>query len=301
VLSLSNRVISNQAKLDPILESLHLLKDCCSIKVMGSEDHIKSQLKPPPVVRVTLLVVLSIVVLICFGIVSRINVGRPKLTQLNGRTASKLGIKIDTANYSRCIWKSEPLQGSCDVTKSTEESRIHTTAQNCETSCCESNTCISFQFRAKDGCLWGGDTRLGGEKDGPSAWCEPRPPAVWHGQWVKIKNNGDAVPGSCTNEGWNPNELNGQCFGLGSKKPTSRHTPQACRDACCVNKDCNVWQWRKDAGCFFNDNAFNCQQANQQDFEPFFGKRKVQGGRTYSPYAYSGDFADMAENYNVVP
>jgi hypothetical protein len=263
---------------------------------MGSEDHIKSRSKWSPVQRGAVVVVtLSMMVLVSLGIriMSMSNKADEQQLSNNSDIASKS--VLDTDKHSQCIWKPEPLQGLCDVTQSTEESRLHTNARNCEKACCEANTCVSFQFRDKDGCLWGGDARLGGEKDGPTAWCEPRPPAMWHGQWVKLKGTGDAVSGSCSNEGWNPNELSGQCFGLGSKKATSNNTPEDCRDACCENKDCYVWQWRTDAGCFFNDNAFNCQEANPQDFEPFYGKRKVQEGRTYSPYAYSGDFADMAE------
>jgi hypothetical protein len=269
----------------------YLFQNCCSIEVMGSEDNIKPRLKSSPIQRVTIVVVsLSIALLVCLGRLTITNVDDTQLSK--ARTESKSVIETD--NHSRCNWRPEPLQGSCDVTKSTDESRVHTSAQACENACCETNSCISFQFRAKDGCLWGGDTRLGGEKDGPTSWCEPRLPAMWHGQWVKSKGKGDSVPGSCTNEGWHPNELTGQCFGLGSRKAISNNTPEACRDACCENKDCYVWQWRSDAGCFFNNDVFNCQEATPQDFEPFFGKRKVQGGRNYSPHAYSGDFADMA-------
>ena len=194
-----------------------------------------------------------------------------------------------------CNWKTEPLQGMCDTTKSTTESQQYKTAIECENGCCESNTCISFQFRQKEGCQFGGDTRLGAEKDGVSAWCEPRPPAMWNGQWVWKKNGkGGGAADACTDEGWNPKELQGQCFGLGSRKNIDEATSKGCRDACCKTKGCAIWQFRPDAGCFFNDKAHNCQQANPLDFEAFVGKRKVVEGRTYKPYAYSNDFADMA-------
>lgn len=262
------------------------------IEVMGSEDHVKPRWKSSPGRRAIAVIVISVVVFfVTFTAVVDV-----RNSKWGDSATSTTRLAIKSPKYSDCVWKPEPLHGPCDVTKSTEASRAHLTAEDCEKACCESKHCVTFQFRARDGCLWGGDTRLGGEKDGPSAWCEPRPPAAWHGQWIKVKGKGDAIPGACTNEGWDPKELNGQCFGLGSKKTTSSNIPEACRDACCANENCFVWQWRSDAGCFFNDNAFNCQEANPQDFAPFVGKRKVQEGRSYSPPAYSGDFANMAES-----
>ena len=159
--------------------------------------------------------------------------------------------------------------------------------------CCENDKCITFQYRTKEGCLWGGDVRLGAEKDGVPAWCEPRPPAKWHGQWIKDRKNGESVRNAC-NSGWNAKELGGQCFGLGSRKEIEENTPEACRDACCSAEDCSIWQWRSDAGCFYHRSGHGCQEANPLDFEKFVGKRKVMEGRTYKPYAYSHDFADMA-------
>lgn len=196
------------------------------------------------------------------------------------------------AKNGKCHWRPEPLQGICDGTKATPESQAHRSAKACEEACCQSETCVTFQHRKKEGCLWGADTRLGAEKDGVSSWCEPRPPDRWHGQ--RVQNDGAAVPGACDSGGWNSRELSGQCFGLGPKRATSENTPEACRDACC-KADCSIWQWRKDAGCFYNNKGgFNCQQANPQDLEAFVGKRKVQKDRIYQPYAYSQDFADMA-------
>lgn len=259
---------------------------------MGTEDHVKPRWKTSVEgKRTTIAAILafSFALIIGWSVVRETAYTFP--TSIVLRSQPRKGSTSD----SQCKWMFEPLQGSCDVTKPTEQSRAHLTAEDCEKACCGTETCISFQFRAKEGCLWGGDTRLGGEKDGPSAWCEPRPPAIWHGQWIKTKGSGEAVPGACTREKWNPNELNGQCFGLGSKQVTSLNTPESCRDACCTNTDCFIWQWRSDAGCFFNDDAFNCQEANPQDFEPFFGKRKFQEGRSYTPEAYSGDFSDMAK------
>lgn len=213
----------------------------------------------------------------------------PPLRQATAQASVTRQQKADAAKT--CVWRPEPLQGICDGTKSTPESQVHKSAKACEEACCASDTCITFQYRSKEGCLWGADTRLGAEKDGVHSWCEPRPPDRWQGQ--RIKNDGAAVPGAC-NAGWNAQQLSGQCFGLGGKRQTKENTAEACRDACC-NSDCTVWQWRKDAGCFYNSKGgYNCQQANPQDLEAFVGKRKVQKDRIYKPYAYSEDFADMA-------
>jgi hypothetical protein len=202
-----------------------------------------------------------------------------------------------SSGSSKCRWRPEPLQGKCDSIRPTPDSQAYTTAGDCEAACCEAEACLAFQYRAKEGCMWGHvDVRLGAEKDGPTAWCEPRAPAKWHGQWVKSQDgDGAPVPRACDGAGWNPDELTGQCFGLGSRRPILDHTPEACRDACCTDPDgCRIWQWTVGAGCFYHTTGFSCQEANPLDLEPFVGKRKVQMDRSYTPHAYSEDFADMA-------
>ena len=265
---------------------------------MGSDDHEKPGItlffQKASRMKGVLIVLLGLVVAIFF-VVPMVK-KHPMATTLETTTAAHQG---DASSVlSKCNWKAEPMQGKCDGVKSTEASKVHTTAIDCENACCDDDSCIIFQFRTKEGCLFGGDSRLGMEKDGPTSWCEPRPPATWHGQWIKVKKEGTAVDGACDKTGWNPNELSGQCFGLGSKKTTPEHSPEACRDACCASEKCFVWQWRQDAGCFFNTNAHSCQESSPLDFEKFIGKRKVQEGRSYTPYAYTGDFADMAGSEN---
>ena len=156
--------------------------------------------------------------------------------------------------------------------------------------------CFSYQFRTKDGCLFGmKDSRLGAEKDGPTAWCEPRAPAAWKGQWTK--NKGVPVEGVCSTDSKETNfeELRGQCFGLGPKRQLESDTPEACQQACCADNDCAIWQWRADAGCFYNNGGHGCAEAaSALDLEAYQGKRKVVEGRSYKPYAYSNDFADLA-------
>ncbi|KAL3904200.1 MAG: hypothetical protein SGILL_010160 [Bacillariaceae sp.] len=272
---------------------------------MGSEDHRKPgwTLLFQKANRIRGVLILLLGLLVAEMVLLRAT--KDEDTIATATTAAAVAKKDDVQSslaiaVSKCqLWRSEPLQGKCDGTKSTDESRVFTTALDCEKACCDSETCVAFQFRTKEGCLFGGDTRLGAEKDGPSSWCEPRPPAMWHGQWIKVQKEGTPVQGACDKNDWNPKELSGQCFGLGSKKVIPRHTPEACRDACCANEECHLWQWRQDAGCFYNAKGHGCAEASPLDFEKFIGKRKVVEGRTYQPYAYSEDFADMAGSESV--
>ena len=146
------------------------------------------------------------------------------------------------------------------------------------------------------------------------------------------KENKENVPGACS-EGWNLKELRGQyidhciqhdcswkttfiiafsmnrfciinndynlgCFiwlwFWGSKKTIDPYIPESCRTACCEDKNCAIWQFREDAGCFFGKHGHGCASTTPEDFEKFIGKRKVVEGREYAPYAYSKDFADLA-------
>lgn len=207
--------------------------------------------------------------------------------------------KSSTESSKACEWRPEPLRGNCDGIPVNETiSQAYPTAAACEEGCCAREDCFSFQFRALEGCKFGKkDSRLGAEKDGPSAWCEPRAPASWQGQWIKSRKGGEPVEGACSTDPKQSNftELTGQCFGLGSRKQTDSHTSEACQQACCATEDCRVWQWRMDAGCFFSRKANFCNEAaSQEALEPFYGKRKVIEGRSYTPYAYSKDFADLA-------
>jgi hypothetical protein len=252
---------------------------CTSCKVFGRSHRTQ-------ILALCCLVVIALIVYFSIPTVP------PNLLQLETQVS-----KLKSTNH--CQWRPEPLQGICDVTKSTIESKVYQSALDCENACCSNANCITFQYREKEGCLWGADSRLGAEKDGVSAWCEPRPPAQWHGQRILDKETGVAVPGACTDAGWKKHELGGQCFGLGSKRVTPLNTPESCRDTCCQDPNCGMWQWRIDAGCFYNKGGFNCQEANPLDFQKFIGKRKVQPGRLYQPYAYTEDFADLAGLENL--
>eukprot|EP01083_Nonionella_stella_P079385 217782_1 len=252
------------------------MKTFTSLQTMGSKEHPPSQwTQLSKKDRICIISVLITTLLLIYK---------------QWHSPSSLPIELIEGN--NCTWHPLPLLGVCDVTKSTQESAMYDNAMDCENACCDSDSCISFQYRSKEGCMWGGDTRLGAEKDGVSAWCEPRAPAAWHGQW--IKKDGILVDGTC-DDGWNANELQGQCFGLGSKKATDSNTAQSCRDSCCAPSDCAIWQWRVDAGCFYGTNAHGCQEANALDLEAFIGKRKLVKQRSYTPFAYSHDFADMTK------
>ena len=248
-----------------------------------------------------LLLILGVVASILLFMKSSSDNGQEMLEKNSSAGSPRKVSNLDKDSNNNCQWRPEPLVGVCDTTKATPESQKYKTAQECENACCRATTCVSFQFRTKEGCLWANrDTRIGAEKDGVSGWCEPRPPAQWQGQRTKVKGSNEAIPDACRDdEAWNPHELSGQCFGLGARKRIDTNTPRACQQACCAKEDCAIWQWREDAGCFYHKRGFNCQEANPLDFEAFVGKRKVQPGRTYKPYAYSGDYADLAGSENL--
>lgn len=135
---------------------------------------------------------------------------------------------------------------------------------------------MTWQWRADTGCMHGGDVRIGMEKDGVSAWCEVRPPAMWTGQHVGKREE------RCRDDGWYADELQGQCFGLGDKRQVAVDTAAGCRDACCADpKGCGVWQWRPNVGCFYNDGGLG--RCDKPETVPFQGRRKNMPGRAYTP------------------
>mmetsp|Transcript_12182 Transcript_12182/g.25558 ORF Transcript_12182/g.25558 Transcript_12182/m.25558 type:complete len:290 (-) Transcript_12182:50-919(-) len=199
--------------------------------------------------------------------------------------AASDGLTPPSPVESHCTWRTDVLAGSCVGWPSARNNR-YTTAKACQQACCfleGEKACVAWQFRSDVGCLLGGDVRLGYEKDGPPAWCEPTAPAPWSGQRLKAKNV-DRRSEACGNA-WNPDELRSQCFGLGPRRTISSETAASCRDACCADPSCETWQWRSDKGCFFGGSVGYCDKADPVAFEAFEGQRKIVPTRTYTPNA----------------
>mmetsp|Transcript_3489 Transcript_3489/g.8877 ORF Transcript_3489/g.8877 Transcript_3489/m.8877 type:complete len:314 (-) Transcript_3489:383-1324(-) len=186
-------------------------------------------------------------------------------------------------------WKSnENLQGQCpgDLKPNGDA----TTMEQCASSCCTNDACISWQYRRDVGCIQGKDIRLGQEKDGPAAWCSDHPPYKWNGQYVRPhKNKHGKVPDekkfradACDEGTWNPEEEIGQCFGLGDVKRDASGSAEECMHACCEHKNCGAWQWNKELGCFYGKGMHSCQgNGDPIAFEPFVGRRKHLESRGY--------------------
>jgi hypothetical protein len=153
-------------------------------------------------------------------------------------------------------------------------------AIDCAASCCASEECIAFQFRADKGCLQGKDTRIGQEKDGPAAYCSDHPPLRWQGQMLKEAGKKEA---ECSVDTWHPDEQQGQCFGLGDARKGTFETAEDCMKACCADDKCRAWQFQETLGCFYNAGMHGCQRSDDPIlFEPYVGRRKLVSTRTYT-------------------
>lgn len=190
---------------------------------------------------------------------------------------------------AQCGWRPETIAGSCvGSISATPLSRTLKTAKECADECCKlpadkgNGGCITWQFREKEGCFHGGDVRIGMEKDGVTAWCEPNPPARWSGQRLKV-NGVDVREQACSDQDFNPTQLEGQCFGLGPRRAVKEESAKGCRDACCNDPKikCETWQWRVDAGCYYE--AKSPSKCDDPDAGAFQGRRKRMSERTYIP------------------
>ncbi|VEU38346.1 unnamed protein product [Pseudo-nitzschia multistriata] len=194
-------------------------------------------------------------------------------------------------------WKeSENLVGDCagSLTVFKGDPATVSSVETCATACCESDDCVTWQFRKDVGCLHGGDVRIGMEKDGPASWCSDHAPRKWEGQYVMQRAHGQIVKnkeetGACSLDTWNPNEQPGQCFGLGDVKKTRKddksvllNSARACMEACCAEEDCGAWQFQSGLGCFYHARMHGCIDTSDPTvFEPFVGRRKFRSSREY--------------------
>jgi hypothetical protein len=176
-------------------------------------------------------------------------------------------------------WKpDEDLVGTCPGNLKTKPDI--TNAIDCAASCCASEECVAFQFRADKGCLQGKDVRIGQEKDGPAAYCSDHPPLRWQGQLLKDTGKKEA---ECTIDTWHPDEQQGQCFGLGDTRQGTFATAEDCMKACCADEKCRAWQFQETLGCFYNAGMHGCQRSDDPIvFEPYVGRRKLVSTRTYT-------------------
>jgi hypothetical protein len=220
--------------------------------------------------------------------------------QIQTGSSTTTTITIDIPSCDQSPWKLlENLIGSCPGGLKPHKSKSKS-IQECAIECCNSDKCITWQYREDVGCLHGGDVRLGMEKDGPSSWCSDIQPKRWQGQYVLKRANGEIFKnkeetGACSIETWNPYEQPGQCFGLGDVKMTIDEknngipisSAKDCMMACCnskkLNGECGAWQYHDDLGCYYHKRMHGCvNTTNPIVFEPFIGRRKQLSTRKYT-------------------
>lgn len=157
-----------------------------------------------------------------------------------------------------CKWREDQLVGKCFGLQKQEGT--YATQQICEQRCCEVGwDCITYQWRQDMGCFFGDIVRLGLEGAPTGNWCEPSKPSQWTGKRLVSRESSICSFGE--------ENLSGQCYGLGVKKPPT--TSGGCEKLCCETDTCEVWQFRDDKGCFIGKSN-NCDR----DVLSWFGRRK---------------------------
>uniref|UniRef100_A0A7S2QSB5 Uncharacterized protein n=1 Tax=Norrisiella sphaerica TaxID=552664 RepID=A0A7S2QSB5_9EUKA len=178
-----------------------------------------------------------------------------------------------------CEWRSDILVGTCfGLRCGTKEAAAVKSAKECSSLCCGlEDKCITWQYREDIGCCIGPVVRLGFEGSKSPHWCEPTPPSPWEGGRKSssevLPNNASSTPGpdaSSLSCAWG-DQIKGQCFGLGPSRPYQ--TIDECREACCNDEDCSVWQYRQDKGCFYGKSN-HCERYEGIAAQPYVGKRK---------------------------
>eukprot|EP00035_Acanthoeca_spectabilis_P018095 m.382710 g.382710 ORF g.382710 m.382710 type:complete len:262 (-) comp16723_c0_seq2:186-971(-) len=244
----------------------------------------------------TQLAAVGVVGLIGFGLYSRTSTSQDPLVLEAPLSRDRRSLPTQprstaatAAAIEDCGWKpNDALVGSCAGSgpKLIAASKGITNAADCAALCCSMPTehaepekrCVAWQYRQDTGCRVGGDVRIGMEKDGPSAWCNHDPPAMWHGERVS-----DTTRDRVCGDGWNSSALPTQCFGLGDRQHLTNESPEGCRDACCADKTCKTWQFRHDVGCFYGPGGSSCDAYHAIAFTPWEGRRKLLKSRKYIP------------------
>ena len=165
------------------------------------------------------------------------------------------------------LWREAKLIGKCFGLRPYAklapelESIVVQSPMDCRAICCNlGDKCTTWQYYyspkdPKNGeCrLTNKIVRLGFEKTGTPDWCDPYPPSKWNGKRLKSRNE----DGTCE---WG-DDLPMQCFGLGDeKKSQNKQSLSAfeCAQACCSNKNCEMWQEAPGRGCFYAKNIGRC-------------------------------------------
>ena len=192
----------------------------------------------------------------------------------------------------KSLWREAKLVGKCFGLRpyskfSTELESISVRSSiDCRSICCnlgEECTTWQYYYTPKDPTngecrLTNKIVRLGLEKTGTPDWCDPHPPSRWNGKRLKKRND----DGTCE---WGE-DLPIQCFGLGDERKTDDkkvlNTLQ-CANACCENKNCEMWQESPGRGCYYAKNIGRCN-----------GKSGIyDGGRKCLPTFCDGREAEL--------
>lgn len=178
------------------------------------------------------------------------------------------------------LWRPDNLPGKCFGLRPYQEFgelkdvKKVTSATECKALCCIlGEQCVTWQYQnATSKCSLGPAVRLGFEGADTPNWCDPHPPGEWSGNRITARN----ADGTCS---WGP-DLRTQCFGLGPEKfkniaKNIQYNTEECRQACCNDKTCDVYQEMPGRGCYFNvGKDVWCSQPETE----FIGGRKCVPG-----------------------
>mmetsp|Transcript_43481 Transcript_43481/g.72277 ORF Transcript_43481/g.72277 Transcript_43481/m.72277 type:complete len:326 (-) Transcript_43481:229-1206(-) len=200
--------------------------------------------------------------------------GEKQVVNSQKSQSRELSVEYD----SQCTWRNDTLVGTCFGLRCKEGKAADVKdAAECSALCCEMGVkCLTWQFREDVGCCTGPVVRLGLESSRSPHWCEPSPPSAWSGkrkskQNTTIKNMANEDGNGSSLCKWEKEELRGQCFGLGP--PRKPKTKEGCKQACCQDEGCKLWQFREDKGCFYGQKG-TCESFEGVSTQPYIGKRK---------------------------